>query len=80
LILHIKKNYFYYFYLAYILFGVCLSLTNGISHDEFHENHNWLINFSAIKNILSNGSDEILSNFDAKFHGVAFHFINKPIQ
>ena len=62
------------------MFGVCLSLTNGISHDEFHENHNWLINFSAIKNILSNGSDEILSNFDAKFHGVAFHFINKPIQ
>ena len=58
----------------------CLSLTNGISHDESHENNNWLINLSAIKNILSNGSDEILSNYNEKFHGVAFHFINQPIQ
>ncbi len=62
------------------MFGVCLSLTNGISHDEGHENNNWLINLSAIKNILSNGSDEILSNYNEKFHGVAFHFINQPIQ
>ena len=62
------------------MFGVCLSLTNGISHDESHENDHWLINLSAIKNILSNGSDEILSNYNDKFHGVAFHFINQPIQ
>ena len=37
------------------MFGSYLSLSNGITSDEYHEQLNWNINFSAIHSFLNTG-------------------------
>jgi hypothetical protein len=77
----IKKNHLFYFFLIiYITIGVYLSLTTGISSDEFHEQKNWSINYQAIKDFINNGNYENLINYRDKYHGIAFQFISQPIQ
>ena len=77
----IKKNHLFYFFLIiYTTFGVYLSLTTGISNDEFHEQKNWSINYQVIKDFINNGNYENLINYRDKYHGIAFQFISQPIQ
>ena len=67
-------------FIAYTFIGCYLSLTNGISHDEFHEQLNWEVNFSAIKQFFKDGTYENLLVYSDKNYGIAFHFISQPIQ
>ncbi len=68
-------------FFIYFLIGIYLSLTTGISHDQFHEQLNWKVNFEAIQSVLFNkGNYEILLNYLDKYHGIAFHYISQPIQ
>ena len=68
-------------FLLYIIFGSYLSLVNGISHDQFHEQLNWEINLQAVKGIIFNdGKYEVLLNYMDRYHGIAFHYISQPIQ
>ena len=77
----LKKNYlFFIFFIFYCFIGVYLSITNGITSDEYHEQLNWNVNFSAIINFLRNGNYEELLNYGDKYHGIAFQFISQPIQ
>lgn len=77
----IKKNYlFFSFLFIYIIIGSYLSLQTGISHDEIHENNNWIVNFSAIKDFFNTGSYDSLLNYKDKYHGIAFQFISQPVQ
>jgi hypothetical protein len=81
LIDNLKKNYIpYLVFFFYIIIGISLSLNTGISHDEIHEQKNWLVNFSAIKDFIKTGNLEKLINYRDKYHGVAFHFLSQPIQ
>ena len=67
--------------LIYGIVGSYLSITNGISHDQYHEQLNWTTNFNAIKDIFYNNGDyEILANYLDKYHGIAFHYFSQPIQ
>tara|TARA_Y100000389_G_C17449328_1_gene513680 strand:- start:282 stop:1865 length:1584 start_codon:yes stop_codon:yes gene_type:complete len=69
------------FFSIYFLTGVYLSITNGISHDQFHEQLNWKINFNAIKGIIENDNRyEELLNYKDKYHGIGFHYFSQPIQ
>ena len=69
------------FFSIYFLTGVYLSITNGISHDQFHEQLNWKINFDAIKGIIENDNRyEELLNYKDKYHGIGFHYFSQPIQ
>ena len=68
-------------FFLYFIIGAYLSLTTGISHDQYHEQLNWKINFEAIQSIFFNkGSYEVLLNYLDKYHGIAFHYISQPIQ
>ena len=50
------KHIFIFFLISlYILIGGYLSLTNGITSDEFIEQNNWLINLSASKEFITTG-------------------------
>ena len=62
------------------MFGSYLSLSNGITSDEYHEQLNWNINFSAIQSFLNTGKYQELLNYGDKYHGIAFHYISQPIQ
>ena len=65
----------------YGIIGSYLSVSNGISHDQLHEQFNWKINFDAIKGLISNNGDyEVLINYLDKYHGIAFHYFSQPIQ
>lgn len=76
-----KKQIIFGFFFIYILIGLYLSITNGISHDQLHEQLNWNINFKAIKSIfLINDDYEILLNYIDRYHGIAFHYISQPFQ
>ena len=76
-----KKKYLYFIFLIiYFLFGSYLSLSNGITSDEYHEQLNWNINFSAIQSFLNTGKYQELLNYGDKYHGIAFHYISQPIQ
>ena len=44
-----QKLAFYLFIILYLLIGGYLSITNGITSDEYHEQNNWTINLSAAK-------------------------------
>jgi hypothetical protein len=67
--------------LLYVIVGSYLSITNGISHDQFHEQQNWTTNFNAIKGLFYNNGDyEILINYLDKYHGIGFHYFSQPIQ
>ena len=76
-----KDILFSILFFAYILSGLYLSLFNGISHDQFHEQENWRINFQAIKSIFNGEGDySVLLNYIDRYHGIAFHYISQPIQ
>ena len=76
-----KKNYYFYIFLfTYSSIGSYLSITNGITSDEYHEQLNWEINLSAIINFLKDGSYNSLLNYGDRYHGIGFHFISQPIQ
>ena len=67
--------------LLYVTIGGYLSVSNGISHDQFHEQLNWKINFDAINGLIfKNGNYEVLINYLDKYHGIAFHYFSQPIQ
>ena len=65
----------------YFTIGAYLSITNGISHDQYHEQLNWIVNFEAIKSLFDgeNGYEKLL-NYTDKYHGIAFHYFSQPIQ
>ena len=67
-------------FFLYILVGGYLSLTNGITSDEFIEQNNWLINLSASKEFIASGQYPSFLNFWDRYHGIAFHLISQPIQ
>ena len=64
----------------YTLFGAWLSINNGISHDAYHEQKNWLTNLSAIKSFLTTGEYANLLDYKDKYHGIGFHLFSQPIQ
>ena len=50
----------------YFIIGIYLSLTTGISHDQFHEQLNWTINYKAIQGIfLNNGNYNVLLDYSS---------------
>ena len=52
-----KKNYFLYsFYSIYILIGLYLSITNGITVDEYFNHLHWQINKEAAISFIKNGT------------------------
>ena len=68
-------------FIFYLLIGVYLAITNGISHDQYHEQLNWIINFDAIKSLFNNDDGyQKLLNYKDKYHGIAFHYFSQPIQ
>ena len=70
----IKKNLVLLILLTlYTLFGVWLSINNGISHDAFHEQANWYKNLEGIKLFLTTGEYEEFLNYKDKYHGIGFH-------
>jgi len=76
-----KKKIIFGFFFTYIFIGLYLSLDNGVSHDQFHEQLNWTINLKAIKGFfLNNGDYEILLAYRDRYHGIAFHYISQPFQ
>ena len=75
-----KKYIIFTLFLIYFIIGSYFSLTTGISSDEYHEQNNWIINLSAIKEFLFTGQYESFLNSWDKYHGVAFHLISQPIQ
>ena len=77
----INKNHLLFFLLSiYFLVGSYLSITTGISHDEYHEQLNWEVNLFGIKSFLSNSNYETLLNYKDRYHGIGFHLISQPIQ
>jgi len=77
----INKNHLLFFLLSiYFLVGCYLSITTGISHDEYHEQLNWEVNLFGIKSFLSNSNYETLLNYKDRYHGIGFHLISQPIQ
>ena len=77
---HINKIFFSIIFI-YLIVGISLSITTGISHDEFHEHQTWEINLKAIKSFFidNNGYEELL-NYKDRYFGIAFHLISQPIQ
>lgn len=77
-----EKKFFFSIILIlfYLSFGFFLSINTGISHDESHEQLNWLNNFEAYKSIFNLGDYNKLLNYNDKYHGIAFQFISQPIQ
>ena len=47
-----SKNYFVFFLLIYLFLGFFLSLKIGISHDEMHEQQNWIYNTKLVENFF----------------------------
>ena len=79
--LNLRNNLIIFSFVIYFVIGAYLSITNGISHDQYHEQLNWKINFEAIKSLINNGNGyEQLLNYKDKYHGVAFHYFSQPIQ
>ena len=75
-----KQNFFYIFLTLYFFVGFFLSITNGITSDEFHEQLNWEVNLSAIISFFKNGTYENLLNYGDRYHGIGFHLLSQPIQ
>ena len=76
-----QKKVIIFFFIIYLISGVTLSILNGISHDQYHEQLNWLINFQAIQGIIFNNDNyEILKNYIDKYHGIGFHYFSQPFQ
>ena len=76
-----KKNYqFYIFLLFYFFIGAYLSIINGITSDEYHQQLNWEIHQSAIISFFKNGTYDILLNHGDRYQGVAFNLITQPFS
>ena len=75
-----NKHSFRFFFIIYLFIGTYLSLTTGISHDEYHEQLNWEKNIEGIISFLSTGEYKNLINYIDKYHGVGFHYISIPFQ
>ena len=75
-----KKFIILSLFLAYILIGSFLSITTGITSDEYHEQKNWLVNLSAIKEFIYTGKYESFLDYWDRYHWVAFQLISQPIQ
>ena len=75
-----NKILFYFIIITYLGIGSYLSVTNGITSDEFFEQLNWEKNLSGIKNFLANGNYDDFLKYQDKYHGIAFHYISQPIQ
>lgn len=76
-----KKFYFLLFpFVIYFLIGSYLSLTNGLTSDEWIEQKNWEINIASVIDFISTGKYPELINYRDKYHGIGFHYISQPIQ
>ena len=76
-----NKNLLYIIFFAiYLIVGIYLSITNGITSDESYERLNWQENLSGIKSLLANGNYDNFLEYQDKYHGIAFHYISQPIQ
>ena len=62
------------------MLGIYLSINNGISHDEFHEQLNWTVNLKFIKEFLTNGDYEDFLIYKDRYHGIGFHYLSQPFQ
>ena len=77
----IKKNYqFFIFLLFYFFIGAYLSIVNGITSDEYHQQLNWEIHQSAIISFFKYGSYDVLLNHGDRYQGVAFNLITQPFS
>ena len=77
----IKKKYFLFsIYAIYLVIGLYLSLTNGISVDEYYNHLHWQINKDAAINFIRNGSYDELLSYQNRYHGIAFQLISLPVQ
>ena len=76
-----NKNFFFVtFFLSYLIFGIYLSITNGITSDESFEQLNWEVNLSGIQSLIKNAEYDDFLNYQDKYHGIAFHYISQPVQ
>ena len=75
-----KKLIYIFFISIYLIVGIYLSITNGITSDESFEQLNWEENLSGIKSLLGNGNYDNFLEYQDKYHGIAFHYISQPIQ
>ena len=76
-----KKNYqFFIFLFFYFFIGAYLSIINGITSDEYHQQLNWEIHQSAIINFFKNGNYDELLNHGDRYQGVAFNLITQPFS
>tara|TARA_Y100000590_G_scaffold467002_1_gene644289 strand:- start:1547 stop:3136 length:1590 start_codon:yes stop_codon:yes gene_type:complete len=77
----IKKNYqFFVFLVIYFFIGSYLSVINGITSDEYHQQLNWEVHQSAIINFFKSGNYDELLNHGDKYQGVAFNLITQPFS
>ena len=52
-----NKNLIYIVFISiYLIVGIFLSITNGITSDESFEQLNWEENLSGVKSLLANGN------------------------
>ena len=76
-----KKNYqFSIFLIFYFFIGSYLSIVNGITSDEYHQQLNWEVHQSAIISFFKNGNYDILLNHGDRYQGVAFNLITQPFS
>ena len=76
-----NKNLIYIVFISiYLIVGIFLSITNGITSDESFEQLNWDENLSGVKSLLANGNYDNFLEYQDKYHGIAFHYISQPIQ
>ena len=66
--------------LFYFLVGAYLSIINGITSDEFHQQKNWEIHLRAIINFLKYGNYDELLNHGDRYQGVTFNLITQPFS
>ena len=77
----LKKNHLFFIFLIFYFFiGAYLSIINGITSDEFHQQKNWEIHLSAIINFFKYGNYDELLNHGDRYQGVAFNLIAQPFS
>ncbi len=75
-----NKNLSYVFLFIYIIIGTYLSIVNGITSDEYHQQLNWEVHQSAIISFFKNGNYDVLLNHGDRYQGVAFNLITQPFS
>ena len=66
--------------LVYFFIGIFLSLNSGISHDEYHEQLNWEINFNSAKEFILSFTYKDLLEYKDRYHGIGFNILSQPLQ